>query len=43
MLENDTTILYGNWLPFNKARLEKLIGEKAFAGNYAVFDWDFMF
>ena len=41
MLENDTTILYGNWLPFNKARLEKLIGEKAFAGNYAVFDWDF--
>ena len=33
--------LTGNWEPQNKLRLERLIAEKAFAGNYAVFDWDF--
>ena len=36
-----TPILTGNWEPQNKLRLEKLIAEKAFADNYAVFDWDF--
>ncbi len=30
-----------NWLPFNRDVLEKLIAEKANAGNYAVFDWDY--
>ena len=34
-------ILTGNWEPQNKLRLERLIAEKAFADNYAVFDWDF--
>lgn len=34
-------MLYGNWGGNNAARLEKLIREKAFADNYAVFDWDF--
>ena len=34
-------ILTGDWELQNKRRLEKLIAEKAFAGNYAVFDWDF--
>lgn len=37
----DKPILTGNWEPQNKRRLEKLIAEKAFADNYAVFDWDF--
>ena len=30
-----------NWLPHNRKRLEALIAEKSFTGNYAVFDWDF--
>ena len=34
-------MLHGNWEPQNRLRLEKLISEKAFADNYAVFDWDF--
>ncbi len=34
-------ILHGNWNTYNRIRLEKLIKEKSFAGNYAVFDWDF--
>ena len=34
-------ILTGNWEPQNKLRLERLIAEKAFADNYAVFDWDY--
>lgn len=33
--------LAGNWEPQNKDRLERLCTEKAFSGNYAVFDWDF--
>ena len=33
--------LTGNWEPQNKLRLERLIAEKAFADNYAVFDWDY--
>lgn len=33
--------LTGNWEPQNKLRLERLIAEKAFANNYAVFDWDY--
>ena len=33
--------LTGNWEPQNKLRLECLIAEKAFADNYAVFDWDY--
>ena len=42
MLNDDALILKtGNWEPQNKKRLEKLIREKAFNGNYAVFDWDF--
>ncbi|UTY28218.1 haloacid dehalogenase-like hydrolase [Treponema putidum] len=42
MLNDDALILKtGNWEPQNKNRLEKLIREKAFNGNYAVFDWDF--
>ncbi|UTC65331.1 haloacid dehalogenase-like hydrolase [Treponema sp. OMZ 788] len=42
MLKDDALILKtGNWEPQNKKRLEKLIREKAFNGNYAVFDWDF--
>ena len=42
MLNDDAVILKtGNWEPQNKKRLEKLIREKAFNGNYAVFDWDF--
>ena len=34
-------ILTGNWETQNRLRLEKLIAEKAFSDNYAVFDWDF--
>lgn len=34
-------MLIGNWNICNKLRLEKLISEKAFSNNYAVFDWDF--
>lgn len=34
-------LLTGNWEAHNKLRLEYLIAEKAFADNYAVFDWDF--
>lgn len=33
--------LTGNWEPQNKRRLERLIAKKAFADNYAVFDWDY--
>lgn len=29
------------WHPHNRQNLERLIAENAFAGNYAVFDWDF--
>lgn len=29
------------WYPHNRQNLERLIAENAFAGNYAVFDWDF--
>ena len=39
--KTQSPILTGNWELQNKRRLEKLIAEKAFAGNYAVFDWDF--
>lgn len=34
-------MLKGQWNRHNKLRLEKLIAEKAFSDNYAVFDWDF--
>lgn len=37
----DMPTLTGNWEEHNKRRLERLIAEKAFADNYAVFDWDF--
>lgn len=40
-MDRRTVMLSGNWTLANKIRLEKLIAEKAFSGNYAVFDWDF--
>ncbi|MGP1577836.1 MAG: haloacid dehalogenase-like hydrolase [Treponema sp.] len=40
-MSHTISALSGNWEPQNKDRLEKLCSEKAFAGNYAVFDWDF--
>ena len=39
--KTQSPVLTGDWELQNKRRLEKLIAEKAFAGNYAVFDWDF--
>ncbi len=42
MIEPINSILKeGKWNPQNRLRLEKLIREKAFLDNYAVFDWDF--
>ena len=40
-ITNHRPALTGNWEAPNKQRLEQLIAEKAFADNYAVFDWDF--
>lgn len=40
-MPTNKAVLTGNWEPQNKLRLEKLITEKAFSDNYAVFDWDF--